>query len=64
MDCGMMVVNTNILNLKITAIASDFDFVGGSIGAAEGVLRARVLNPSWISFQIATKIKQTFIMLT
>ena len=36
MDCGMMVVNTNILNLKITAIASDFDFVGGSIGAAEG----------------------------
>ena len=32
----MMVVNTNILNLKITAIASDFDFVGGSIGAAEG----------------------------
>ena len=36
MDCGMIVVNTNILNLKITAIASDFDFVGGSIGAAEG----------------------------
>ena len=36
MDCGMMVVNTNILSLKITAIASDFDFVGGSIGAAEG----------------------------
>ncbi len=36
LDCGMMVVNTNILNLKITAIASDFDFVGGSIGAAEG----------------------------
>jgi acetyl-CoA carboxylase carboxyl transferase subunit beta len=36
MDCGMMVVNTNILNLKITAIASDFDFIGGSIGAAEG----------------------------
>ena len=36
MDCGMMVVNTNILNLKITAIESDFDFVGGSIGAAEG----------------------------
>ena len=36
MDCGMMVINTNILSLKITAIASDFDFVGGSIGAAEG----------------------------
>ena len=36
MDCGMMVVNTNILTVKITAIASDFDFIGGSIGAAEG----------------------------
>ena len=36
MGCGMMVVNTNILNIKITAIASDFDFIGGSIGAAEG----------------------------
>ena len=36
MNCGMMVVNTNIQNVKITAIASDFDFVGGSIGAAEG----------------------------
>jgi acetyl-CoA carboxylase carboxyl transferase subunit beta len=36
MDCGMMVINTNIKNIKITAIASDFDFVGGSIGAAEG----------------------------
>ena len=36
MDCGMMVINTNIQNVKITAIASDFDFVGGSIGAAEG----------------------------
>ena len=36
MDCGMMVINTNIKAIKITAIASDFDFVGGSIGAAEG----------------------------
>jgi acetyl-CoA carboxylase carboxyl transferase subunit beta len=36
MDCGMMVINTNIQNVKITAIASDFDFIGGSIGAAEG----------------------------
>jgi len=36
MNCGMMVVNTNIKNVKITAIASDFDFIGGSIGAAEG----------------------------
>ena len=36
MDCGMLVVNTNIKNTKLTAIASDFDFIGGSIGAAEG----------------------------
>ena len=36
MNCGMMVINTNIKNIKITAIASDFDFIGGSIGAAEG----------------------------
>ena len=36
MDCGMMVINTNIQTVKITAIASDFDFIGGSIGAAEG----------------------------
>ena len=36
MDCGMMVINTNIKAIKITAIASDFNFVGGSIGAAEG----------------------------
>ena len=36
MNCGMMVVNTNIKNVKLTAIASNFDFIGGSIGAAEG----------------------------
>ena len=36
MDCGMMVVETSIKNVKLTAIASDFDFIGGSIGAAEG----------------------------
>ena len=36
MDCGMMVINTNIKNVKITDIASDFNFIGGSIGAAEG----------------------------
>jgi len=36
MDCGMIVVSTNIKNIKLTAIASDFDFIGGSIGAAEG----------------------------
>jgi len=36
LDCGMMVVNTSIQDIKITAIASDFNFIGGSIGAAEG----------------------------
>ena len=36
MDCGMMVVKSNLNNLNITAIASDFNFVGGSIGASEG----------------------------
>ena len=36
MNCGMMVVDTSIKNIKITAIASDFDFIGGSVGAAEG----------------------------
>ena len=36
MNCGMMVVNTSILNVKITAVATDFDFIGGSVGAAEG----------------------------
>ena len=36
LDCGMMVVKTNVKNISLTAIASDFDFIGGSIGAAEG----------------------------
>jgi len=36
MNCGMMVVSTSIKNIKLTAIASDFDFIGGSVGAAEG----------------------------
>ena len=36
MDCGMMVIKSNIKNINITAIASDFNFIGGSIGAAEG----------------------------
>ena len=36
MDCGMMVAKTNIKNINLTAVASDFDFIGGSIGAAEG----------------------------
>ena len=36
MECGMMVVNTKINNINVTACASDFAFIGGSVGAAEG----------------------------
>ena len=36
MDCSMMVVKSNIDNINITAIASDFDFLGASVEAAEG----------------------------
>jgi acetyl-CoA carboxylase carboxyl transferase subunit beta len=36
MDCGMMVVNGTIKNIKITSVASDFDFLGASMAAAEG----------------------------
>ena len=36
MDCSMLVVKSNINNINITAIASDFDFMGASVGAAEG----------------------------
>jgi len=36
MNCGMLVISTNIKNINLTVIASDFDFIGGSIGAAEG----------------------------
>ena len=36
MDCGIMIVNTKIDNINITAAASDFNYIGGSIGQAEG----------------------------
>ena len=36
MDCGMMVVSGTINNIKITAVASDFNFLGASMAAAEG----------------------------
>ena len=36
MYCSMLVVKSNIDNINITAIASDFDFMGASVGAAEG----------------------------
>ena len=32
----MMVVSGTINNIKITAVASDFDFLGASMAAAEG----------------------------
>ena len=36
LDCSMMVVRSQINNINITAIASDFDFLGASVEAAEG----------------------------
>jgi len=36
LDCGMMVVSGTLNNIKITAVASDFDFLGASMAAAEG----------------------------
>jgi acetyl-CoA carboxylase carboxyl transferase subunit beta len=36
MNCSMMVVNSVLNNINITAVASDFDFMGASVGAAEG----------------------------
>ena len=36
MDCGMMVASGTIDGIKITAVASDFDFLGASMAAAEG----------------------------
>ena len=57
MNCGMMVINSNIQNIKITAIASDFDFIGGSIGAAEG-------EAFLYGIQHAIENKQPFIVFT
>ena len=36
MNCGMMVVCGTIDNIKITAVASHWDFLGASMAAAEG----------------------------
>jgi acetyl-CoA carboxylase carboxyl transferase subunit beta len=36
LNCSMVVATGSIKNIKITAIASDFDFLGASIEAAEG----------------------------
>jgi acetyl-CoA carboxylase carboxyl transferase subunit beta len=57
MNCGMMVISTNIQNVKITSIASDFDFVGGSIGAAEG-------EAFLYGIQHAIENKQPFVVFT
>ena len=57
MDCGMMVVKTNIKNVNLTAIASDFNFIGGSIGAAEG-------EAFLYGIQHAIENKQPFIVFT
>jgi|TARA_B110000027_G_scaffold55574_1_gene60262 acetyl-CoA carboxylase carboxyl transferase subunit beta len=57
MDCAMMVINTNIQSIKITAIASDFDFIGGSIGAAEG-------EAFLYGIQYAIEKEQPFVIFT
>ena len=36
LDCGMMVASGNIKGIKVTAVASDFDFLGASMASAEG----------------------------
>ena len=36
LDCGMVVACGSIKNIKITAVASDFDFLGASMASAEG----------------------------
>ena len=36
LDCGMMVACGNINNIKVTAVASDFAFLGASMASAEG----------------------------
>ena len=57
MNCGMMVINTKIQAVKITAIASDFDFIGGSMGAAEG-------EAFLYGVQHAIENKQPFVVFT
>ena len=57
MDCGMMVVSTNIQTMKITTLASDFDVIGGSMGAAEG-------EAFLYGVQHAIENKQPFVVFT
>jgi acetyl-CoA carboxylase carboxyl transferase subunit beta len=53
----MMVINTYIKTIKLTAIASDFDFIGGSIGAAEG-------EAFLCGIQHSIENKQPFVVFT
>jgi acetyl-CoA carboxylase carboxyl transferase subunit beta len=57
MNCGVMVVKTNIKDISLTAVASDFDFIGGSIGAAEG-------EAFLYGIQHAIENQQPFIVFT
>ena len=34
-DCGVIIAKTNLNGIEITVGASNFDFIGGSSGAAE-----------------------------
>jgi len=36
LNCGMMAACGNINNIRVTAVASDFDFLGASMASAEG----------------------------
>ena len=36
LKCGMMVAHGNMNNIKVTAVASDFNFLGASMASAEG----------------------------
>ncbi len=57
LDCSMVVASGSINNIKITAIASDFDFMGASIGAAEG-------EAFLYAAQHAIENKQPFLVVT
>ena len=57
MDCGVMIAKTNIDNINVTVAASDFAFIGGSIGQAEG---EAILT----GIQHAIENQQPFIIFT
>ena len=50
MECGMMVASGTINDIKVTAVASDFDFLGASMAAAEG-------EAFYMEFNMQLKIK-------